>query len=572
MKSTAGAGHPLRYRLVLATLLAGFGVLAARAMYLQVWNSDYLREQGDARHLRVVEDASHRGMIVDRNGEPLAISTPVDSVWVNPAEFSREREQGRALSKLLGISYQDLSNQLGKYAGREFMYLKRQVTPDVADRVMALQIPGVALQREYRRYYPAGAVASHVVGFTNVDDHGQEGLELAYDAWLRGVPGRKRVLKDRFGNLVEVAESLSLPTTGKDLVTSIDRRIQYLAYRELKAAVEAHHARAATAIVLDARTGEVLALVNEPSFNPNNRGQLRSGAFRNRAVTDVFEPGSTIKPFTIAAALESGRFSPTTRIDTAPGFVKVGRNVVHDTHNYGTLTLSQIIEKSSNVGASKVALALDKTHLWAKFRQMGFGSETGSGLPGESVGILNSPARWVPIEQASVSFGYGISVTALQLARAYAAIANGGTLLPVSLVRLDAQPTGERVMSETVARQIRAMLETVVSSEGTGAAARVPHYRVAGKTGTAHKLVGSEYGTDTYVASFVGFAPASDPRLVMVVMVDSPSQGGYYGGEVAAPVFARVMAGALRLMNVPPDGTDDAPARRIAQARKDGLT
>lgn len=569
--SASPPGHPLRYRIVLGALLGALGLLGVRALYLQVWNSDYLREQGDARHLRVVEDASHRGMILDRNGEPLAISTPVDSVWVNPAEFSRERQHWSALSRLLGISTREMATQLAKYAGREFMYLKRQIAPELADQVMALQIPGVALQREYRRYYPAGAVAAQVVGFTNIDDRGQEGLEFAYDQWLRGVPGRKRVLKDRFGNVVEVAESLTLPVPGKDLVTSIDSRIQYLTYRELKKAIAAHNAHSGIAIVMDAKTGEVLAMVDEPTFNPNNRAQYRSRIYRDRAVTDVVEPGSTIKPFTIAAALESGKFTPDTLIPTAPGVFKVGANVIHDTHDYGTLTVSQVIEKSSNVGASKISFAIGRDALWDKFRQVGFGSYTGSGLPGESLGILDTPNHWVPIQQATMSFGYGVSVTPLQLARAYCALANGGRLLPVSLLRLDKPPTGVRVIPEPITLEIRKMLEMAVSSEGTGSAAQVPYYKVAGKTGTAHMLVDGAYAKDEYLALFAGFAPASDPRLVMVVMIDDPTQGGYYGGEVAAPVFGHVMAGALRLMDIPPDGMEK-PVQRMAQVGKGPLS
>lgn len=556
--------QPVRVWLVLAVLATGMLVLGARAVYLMVFHADYLQGQGNARHLRVVEDASHRGMILDRNGEPLAISTPVDSVWANPDELSLQREHWPALTRLLGMTQRDLSQLIARHAGREFMYLKRHVTPDLAARVKALDIPGVALQREYRRYYPAGGVAGHVVGFTNVDDRGQEGLELAYDNWLRGTPGRKRVLKDRFGNLVETVESIGLPVAGKDLVISIDRRIQYLAYRELASAVEAHQARGATAIVLDAQTGEVLALVNEPSFNPNNRAHLHGGAFRNRAVTDVFEPGSTIKPFTIALALDSGKFSPATPIDTSPGFFKVGHNTVRDTHDYGRLTVAQVIEKSSNVGATKIALTLSKENLWQMFRQAGFGSHTGSGLPGESIGLLNPPGRWGAIEQATLSFGYGISVTPLQLARAYTALANDGTLAPITLLRTDAPPPGTRVMHEKTARAVRDMLERVVGAEGTGKLAQVVHYRVAGKTGTVHKLGDNGYSPHDYVAFFAGFAPATHPRLVMLVMIDQPRRGGYFGGEIAAPVFSRVMSGALRLLNIPPDAPE-IPLRRTAQ-------
>ncbi|HEX9627146.1 MAG TPA: penicillin-binding protein 2 [Acidiferrobacterales bacterium] len=553
MRNVRRRGHPVRYAVALGGLLAGFALLGARAVFLQAFNAEYLQGQGNARHLRVVEDNSHRGMILDRNDEPLAVSTPVDSVWAHPGELGAERAKWPALARALGMPVRDLAQLVSRHAGREFMYLRRHVTPDTAERIRALGVAGVALTREYRRYYPAGEVAGHVIGFTNIDDQGQEGLELAYDSWLRAIPGKKRVLKDRFGNIVETVESVSLPVPGKDLVLSLDRRIQYLAYRELKAAVAEHGARGGSAIVLDARTGEILALANEPGFNPNNRSRLDSQRFRNRAVTDVFEPGSTLKPFTVAAALESGKYAPDTPIDTAPGLLRVGHNTVRDIRNHGRLTVAEVIEKSSNVGASKIAFGMGKQALWAMFRDVGFGAGTGIGLPGEASGQLSPPGRWVPIEQATVSFGYGISVTALQLAHAYAALANDGVLVPLTLTRRDQPVKGDPVMSVTTARQVRAMLELAVSADGTGSAARVPHYRIAGKTGTVHKLSGGSYAENNYIASFAGFAPASDPRLVMMVMIDDPSGSAYFGGQIAAPVFSRVMAGALRLLNISPD-------------------
>lgn len=560
--------HSLRVWVVLSALFVGMGSLAVRAVYLQVFAADYLQKQGNARHLRVVEDGSHRGMIFDRNGEPLAISTPVDSIWAHPEELSAQRRHWPKLARLLNITEQDLANLLARHASREFMYVKRHVTPELAERVMALEVPGVALQREYRRYYPSGAVAGHVVGFTNVDDQGQEGLELAYDSWLRATPGKKRVIRDRFGNLIETVESINLPAPGKDITLSIDRRIQYLAYRELSAAVVQHQARGATAIVLDAQTGEVLALVNEPSFNPNNRGHLRSTVFRNRAVTDVFEPGSTLKPFTIAAALESGRFSPHTSIDTSPGIFKVGRNTVRDTHDYGRLTVAEVMKKSSNIGTTKIAFAMGKDDLWGMFRRAGFGSATGSRLPGESAGVLHPPQRWGPIEHATMSFGYGISVTPLQLARAYTALANDGTLMPTTMLKQEQMAEGEQIMSAKTARELRDMLELAVSSDGTGKLAQVSHYRVAGKTGTVHKLGENGYAEKDYLSFFAGFAPATNPRLVMIVMVDEPSRGGHFGGDIAAPVFSKVMAGALRLLNIPPDAPE-IPLRRIAQVTQE---
>jgi cell division protein FtsI (penicillin-binding protein 3) len=518
----------------------------------------------------VIQDNSHRGMIFDRHGEPLAISTPVDSVWAEPGVLDEARAQWPALAKVLGMSAREIAQAVRHYQGREFMYLKRHVTPEQAEQVKTLNIAGVGLTREYRRYYPSGTVAGHVVGFTDVDDQGLEGIELAYDKQLRAIPGRKRVLKDRYGNIVESVESVTLPVPGKDITLSLDRRLQYLVYRELKAAVAVHHARGASAIVLDARSGEVLAMVNEPGFNPNNRASLRSSVFRNRAVTDVFEPGSTVKPFTVAAALESGKFFPHTMIDTAPGLLTVGRSTIRDTHNYGQLTLAQVIEKSSNVGAARIALALSGRGLREMFTKSGFGAITGISLPGEVAGRMNPPSG-IPIEIATLGYGYGISVTPLQLARAYSVLANGGRVLPVSLLRHETLPEGERVMSEQTARQVRGMLEQAVSQDGTGVAAQVAYYRVGGKTGTAHKLVNGEYAKNSYIASFAGFAPASNPRLVMIITVDEPQGSAYYGGQVAAPVFSKVMAGALRLLNIPPDNLN-APARRTAELGRGGVT
>lgn len=563
--------HPVRYWLVLGLLLAGMFLLAFRAVYLQVISSDYLQRQGNARHLRVVKENSQRGMILDRNAKPLAISTPIDSVWADPNEFVQARRHWPAIVRILDMSMKELSTLNKKYSGRNFMYLKRHVTPTVAKRIKKLKVPGIYLQREYRRYYPLGPVASHVIGFTNIDDQGQEGLELAYDAWLRSVAGKKSVLKDMRGNIVESVESILLPVPGNDLVTSLDWRIQYLAQRELKAALQRHKARSATAIVLDARTGEILAMVNQPDFNPNNRAHLRSALFRNRAVTDVFEPGSTLKPFTITAALESGKFTPRSIINTSPGMMRVGNKTITDKHDYGWMTPARIIQKSSNVGAARIALGFSKRKLWRLLRSVGFGSATGSGLPGESVGLLNPPSRWVTLDHAMMSFGYGISVTPLQLARAYTAFANDGVIVPVTLKRQTAAVKGKRVLSSATARQIRRMLELAVSDEGTGTAARVLHYRVAGKTGTVHKLLAGSYAEDSYIASFAGFAPASNPRLVMVVTVDDPTSGGYFGGQIAAPVFSKVMAGALRLLDITPDAPRN-PAHWAAKTGHNGET
>lgn len=545
--------HPVRFWFVLGLLFCGLILLAARAFYLQVARSDYLQRQGDARYLRTVEVAASRGMILDRHGEPLAISTPVDSVWANPAEFATGRSLWPALAAQLELSLPALERLYAKHAEREFMYLKRHVVPAAAQRIMALKVPGVALRREYKRYYPTGAIAGHVVGFTNIDDEGQEGLELAYNSRLGGRPGKKLVLKDGRRHTVEDVASIRRAVDGRNLTITLDNRIQYLAYRELKAAIRAHKARSGSVVMLDAKTGEVLAMVNEPDFNPNNRAQLRSTRFRNRAVTDVFEPGSTVKPFTIAAALESKKFSPDSRVDTTPGTFRIGKYTVRDMRDYGVLTVSRVIVKSSNVGASKIALALSSKTLWRMFNRAGLGISTASGLPGESAGRLARYQDWRPIEHATIAYGYGVAVTPLQLAHAYASLANGGVLMPATLVRRSAPVMGQRVMSPVTAKAVIRMLELAVGEQGTGGAARIARYRVAGKTGTMHKSTPGGYAKHRYVAAFAGLAPVSDPQLVMAVVIDDPIVGNYFGGEVAAPVFARVMAGALRLRNIAPD-------------------
>jgi len=548
--------HPLRLWVVLAVLFAALAVMAARAFQLQVVSADYLQAQGNARHLRVVEVAASRGMIVDRDGEPLAISTPVESVWADPGEFQEGREQWGKLAALLEMSPRELARLYARNADREFMYLKRHVTPELARKVEALDVPGVGLRREYRRYYPSGPIAGHVVGFTDVDDRGLEGVELAFDERLRGRPGKKQVIRDGRRDIIQDVENIQTAVDGSDVVLSIDARIQYLAYRALKAAVAENRARSGSVVVVDSRSGEILAMVNEPDFNPNNRSHLGSSRSRNRAVTDVFEPGSTLKPFTIATALETHRFSPDTRIETSPGFIKIGKYTIRDHRDYGLLTVSRVIVKSSNVGASKIALQLEPQALWNTLRRVGFGESTGSGLPGESTGRLMPWPRWHEVEQATMAFGYGIAVTPLQLAQAYQAIANDGVLIPVTILRRDQPVIGERAFAPSTAHEIRAMLEMAVGDQGTGSAARVSRYRVAGKTGTVHISTSDGYAEDRYTSVFAGMAPASSPRLVMMVMIEEPRAGRYYGGEVAAPVFARVMAGALRLLNISPDAAE----------------
>ena len=553
MSERDNASFRSRRVLVRVLLIAVTAGLLWRALDLQLTHKAFLKNQGDARHLRVTRISAHRGRILDRNGEPLAISTPVDSVWVNPPELATAPNRFADLSRVLGIDGDQLGRMLEQRRDREFVYLRRHVTPQLAAAVQAAAVPGVYLQREYRRYYPLGEVAAHVIGFTNVDDVGQEGMELMYDAALRGVDGEKRVIRDRLGRIVEDVESIRAPKAGEDLVLSLDRRVQYLAYRALLAGVVRYRARGGSAVVLDARTGEVLAMVNQPAYNPNNRSDRVSARFRNRAVTDVFEPGSTIKPFTIAAALESGQFLPGSRVDTSPGTLKVGQYTVRDHRNLGVIDLATVVAKSSNVGASRVALTLEPSRLWQTLTRVGFGSATGSGFPGESEGVLPHYFDWGDIHRATLSFGYGLSVTALQLAQAYAVIANDGQFTRASMRRLDEPVTGVPVIAKRTAAAVRAMLESVVGPQGTAASAAVAGYRVGGKTGTVRKSTIGGYAEDRYVSTFAGMAPMSRPQLVVVVVIDEPSGEKYYGGEVAAPVFAEITARVLRVLGIPPD-------------------
>ncbi len=563
------ASAPRQYPLRRAALLCLLGVavlaLVWRAVDLQLVHKQFLQEQGDARYLRTVTVAAHRGMITDRRGEPLAISTPVDSVWANPPLLLGAPESLAALSKLLNLDPRQVRAYLKARAGREFAYLKRRVNPDLARQVMALNAPGVALQREYRRYYPAGEVTAQLLGFTGMDDTGQEGLELAFDEWLKGQPGAKRVIKDRLGRVIEDVENLRTPRPGRELRLSVDKRIQYLAYRELKSALAGHRAQSGSVVILDVTSGEVLAMVTLPAYNPNNLDGARGARLRNRAVTDSFEPGSTIKPFTIAAALEAGLYRADTPIDTAPGFFKVGEKDIRDLHNYGRIDVATVIQKSSNVGAAKISLTMPPEHLWRTFSGIGLGQVTGGGFPGEVSGVLRPYQKWYPIERATLAFGYGLSVTLLQLAQGYSVLANDGVLKPVSFVSgTHAEP--RVVLSPATARSVRAMLERVTGEGGTALLARVPGYRVAGKTGTVRKLTTQGYSEQHYLALFAGMAPASRPRLVIAVMINEPSGGQYYGGQVAAPVFAKVMAGALRLLNVAPDDLESLQVAGLDQS------
>jgi len=543
---------PWRARLLVLTLSGALLVLIGRAVYLQGWHRDFLQAKGEMRYSRVLEIPANRGRVLDRNGEPLAISAPVKSIWAIPGDVALSGRDLTALATVLDIPRGEVRRKLGD-ATRDFVYLKRQVPPETADRVAALGLAGIFQSKEYRRYYPAGETMAQVLGFTDVDDVGQEGVELAFQEQLAGRPGSRRVIKDRLGRVVEDLDSVQEARDGSDVVLALDSRIQTLAYRQLKGAVERNRAKGGGIVVIDATTGEVLALANLPSYNPNNRSNLSGGQLRNRAVTDQFEPGSTLKPFTIALALETGRFSPTTTIDTAPGSLAIGPAVIRDAHPEKTLTVEEVIQKSSNVGAAKIALQLPAQTMWSMFDEIGFGSAPRLGFPGEAIGKVRPYKLWRPVEQATMSYGHGISVSLVQLARAYTVFAGDGELLPLSLLKADSPPPGKAVLSKHTADQLRHMLELAVQPGGTAPRARIMGYRVAGKTGTAHKQENGGYAADKYYSSFVGLAPASRPRLIVAVMIDEPAAGQYYGGIVAAPVFAEVMAGSLRILGVAPD-------------------
>ncbi|MDH5321808.1 MAG: penicillin-binding transpeptidase domain-containing protein [Gammaproteobacteria bacterium] len=540
--------------------------LVARAIHLQVLNTDFLSHQADTRHLRTESITAHRGTIMDRNGEPLAISTPVDSVWANPKELALAEEKIPQLARVLELDEQSLIRQITFSMNKDFVYLRRHLSPDRAQAVMDLKLPGVNIQREYRRYYPAGEVVGHLVGFTDIDDKGLEGLELEFNHWLAGESGAKRVLKDRLGRSVENVESIRPPHHGKDLRTSIDLRIQYVAYRALKSAIQSNNAESGSIVVLDTHTGEVLAIANQPAYNPNDRSQMLPERYRNRAITDIFEPGSSIKPLVIAAALESGRYRPSSVIDTAPGFVKVGAKTIEDTNNLGRISLTTILARSSNVGATKVAMSLPPDQLWRTMTEFGLGSLTASGFPGESAGTLTHFNHWQPISQATLAYGYGLSVTPIQLAQAYAMLGSGGVMHPISLLALDQAGAGEQLVSKESALAVRRMLEEVVRPGGTGMGAAVAGYRIAGKTGTSWKFAAGGYSKDKYISIFAGLAPASDPRLAAVIVIDEPSGELYYGGDVAAPVFANIMADSLRLLAVPPDALPARDSNSAMQA------
>jgi len=558
--------QPYRINFIYLILVAVCCALIWRVLDLQVVNNEFLKGQGNARVLRQLEVTAHRGMITDRNGYPLAISTPVSSIWINPKEFAANNRKIYQVAKLLKLNSQYIKNKIKKRADKEFVYIKRRISPDLAQRILNMNVKGIHVQREYRRYYPDGEIFGHVLGFTDVDDNGQEGMELAYNEWLGGQSGSKRVVKDRLGRIFAIEEQIKAPQPGNNLSLSLDRRIQYLAYKELKKTVQKHKAKSGSIVVLDIETGEVIAMASQPGFNPNRLQDRKSRLYRNRAITDLFEPGSTMKPISIAAALNSGRYNPDTQIETGDGWFMIDGKTIKDTHAYGTIDVSTVIQKSSNVGTSKIALNLSKSLLWDTYYSFGFGSDTGSGFPGESSGRLVRPRRVSKIEQATLSFGYGMSVTNLQLANAYSIIARQGNKLPVTFLSQNdsdkknessplAQDSIQRVsLSSGSLKQVNKMMQSVVQTGGTAPQASVAGYKVAGKTGTVKKASRQGgYTKKKYSAVFAGYAPASDPKMAIVVMIDEPNNGDYYGGLVAAPLFSTVMSGALRLFNVDPD-------------------
>ncbi len=565
-----GALYPWRFRIVLALLALMIGALAWRIVDLQVIDQGFLQNQGDARSVRHISIPAHRGLITDRHGEPLAVSTPVTTLWGNPRELQAAQKRWPELAQALGQEPAVLQQRLKAQAEREFIYLVRGLTPEQGQRVLDIGIPGVYSQEEFRRFYPAGEVAAHVVGFTDIDDQGREGLELAYDEWLAGVPGKRQVLKDRRGRLIKDVQVVKNAKAGKALALSIDLRLQYLAHSELRKVVQEHGAKAASLVMVDVQTGEVLAMANQPTYNPNNRRNLQPSAMRNRALIDVFEPGSTVKPFSIAAALGTGKYQPESVVNTLPGWMRIGRYTIRDVSRGGMLNLTGILMKSSNVGISKIALDIGPEPVHTIMHQAGFGQPTGLGFPGERVGNLPNHRKWRDAETASLAYGYGLSVTAAQLAHAYAVLGNEGNNIPLSLLRLDQPQDGVQVIDKKISTTVLRMLQSVVEEDGGGGArAKVPGYHVAGKSGTAKKVSGTGgYTKDAYRSFFAGVAPVSNPRIAVVVVVDEPSEGGYYGGLVAAPVFGKVAARALRLMNVAPDNLPPPVDVQTAEAIK----
>ena len=541
-----------RSRLVALVFMGCFCALIGRAFYLQILNNDFLQEKGESRYRRDLQISASRGKIADRHGDVLAISTPMKSVWAVPSEARLNGPQVRELAALLEMDVKELNRRLG--SEKNFVFQQRQLPPDLGERVAALKLPGIGQDKEYRRFYPSGEMTAHVVGFTGVDDKGLEGVELAFQGQLLGHPGSRSVIRDRRGQIVEDVGSIRMPQDGKDIRLSLDGKLQYLAYSALKQAVAENKAKAGGVVVADVKTGEILALANWPTYNPNNRERLSGAQLRNRAVTDTFEPGSTLKPFGVALALDAGKVRYDTLINCA-GKLTIGKATISDTKDHGTLSVAQIIQKSSNIGVAKIAAMMPAQQMWEMFDAIGFGQPPRLGFPGEVGGRLRPWKTWLPIEQATMSYGHGISVSLMQLARSYMVFARDGDLIPLTLLRHEGAPlAATQIFTQQTAREVRAMLEMAAQPGGTAPQAQVPGYRVAGKTGTAHKLEGGQYAKK-YVSSFVGFAPASDPRLVIAVMIDEPTAGKHYGGSVAGPVFANIMGGALRTMGVPHDNS-----------------
>lgn len=557
-----------RYLLVVAVLavlpVAGLWHIAGLQVLPDVDRGyEFLQGQGMARTLRTESIPAYRGVITDRRGEPLAVSTPVITLWANPKLVNLDSPALKDLAAALSMSQDELKQRFSRYADKEFMYLARQFTPEQADAVLELEIPGIYGQGEYKRFYPAGEVAAQLIGFTNIDDRGQEGMELAYDELLTGNPGAKQVLKDLKGRVIKELGLLRSEKAGENLALSIDLRLQYTAYRELKEAVAKFQAASGSVVLLDPQTGEVLAMANQPSFNPNDRGQLSSDALRNRAVTDLVEPGSTMKPLTVLAAMESGKYKPETIIDTNPGYIRVGRKTFYDHRNYGVIDLTTLLMKSSQVGTTKIALDLEPEHIREVFARMGLGESPGTGFPGESPGSLPEHRRWRPVERANFAFGHGLSASALQIAEAYAVLANDGEKKPVSLLKVDEAPEGVQVADKALVARLREMMTSVTGPGGTATRAAIPSYDVAGKTGTVHKVGKNGYEKNRYVGLFAGMVPADNPRLVAVVIINDPRGGKYFGGEVAAPVFSNVVADALRMLKIPPQMKGDEKVTQV---------
>ncbi|NLZ78416.1 MAG: penicillin-binding protein 2 [Gammaproteobacteria bacterium] len=545
-----------RFMLILGFLLFFACAIAARIVYLHVFHHEFLAMQGDARAMRHIPIPAHRGVITDRNGEPLAVSTPVMTLWANPKELMKDKARWAELAGALELKPAELAQKIETNAGREFMYLARRLTPEHGQKVLDRKIAGVYSREEFQRFYPAGEVAAQLVGFTNIDDRGQEGIELAFDQWLTGVPGKRQVIKDRRGDLIRDLQVKENAKPGKELALSIDLRLQYLAHRELRNTILEFEAKAGSLVMIDVRTGEILAMVNHPTYNPNNRRSLDPQATRNRALIDVFEPGSTVKPFSIAAAIGTGRWQPESKVDTGNGQMRIGRYTIRDVSRGGNLNLTEVLMKSSNVAISKIALDIGAQPVYDVMQGVGFGADTGLGFPGERVGQLPMHRKWGQAETATLAYGYGVSVTAVQLAHAYAVLGNQGRNMPLSLLRRDRDAEqGTQVIDPKISRDVMKMLQAVVEENGGGGArAKVVGYHVGGKSGTAKKLAtGGGYTKNSYRSLFSGVGPVDNPRVATVVVIDEPSKGGYYGGLVAAPVFGRVMAGALRILNVRPD-------------------